>query len=258
MVWGKTELFRNQDRNNPLDIGNGIFAPLEEQRVGQWALDLTFSPEAFMRVGPVEDLRLEFLTIFNPFEPTDLGKCGEGTAVDIICLKSFGAMANGLAGIGVIGEHRPYDDYESPERWDFGARLEGRFDRFTFAISDFWGWDDGFYLDLVQQYERTSDVDHGRAALRQHPRQRRRAARSARTPTGRPSVPNDIARRRRQRLPERRQLSALGSAGDAGRRADAAQRPTRWRRCRTSTRRSSTRSARTRSIPTRASARSIA
>ena len=45
VVWGKTELFRNQDRNNPLDIGNGIFAPLEEQRVGQWALDLTFSPE---------------------------------------------------------------------------------------------------------------------------------------------------------------------------------------------------------------------
>ena len=161
VVWGKTELFRNQDRNNPLDIGNGIFAPLEEQRVGQWAMDLTFSPEAFMRVGPVEDMRLEFLTIFNPFEPTDLGKCGEGTAVDIICLKSFGSMANGLAGIGVIGEHRPYDDYSGMERWDFGARLEGRLDRFTFAISDFWGWDDGFYLDMVQQYERTSDPTTG-------------------------------------------------------------------------------------------------
>ncbi len=161
VVWGKTELFRNQDRNNPLDIGNGIFAPLEEQRVGQWALDMTFSPEAFMRVGPVEDLRLEFLTIFNPFEPTDLGKCGEGSAVDIICLKSFGAIANGLAGLGVIGEHRPYNDYAGIERWDFGARIEGRFDRFTFAISDFWGWDDGFYLDLVQQYERTADVTTG-------------------------------------------------------------------------------------------------
>lgn len=157
VVWGKTELFRNQDRNNPLDIGNGIFAPLEEQRVGQWALDLTFSPEAFMRVGPVEDLRLEVLTIFNPFEPTDLGKCGEGTAVDYICLKSFGAMANGLAGIGVIGEHRPYDDQSGIERWDFGARIEGRLDRFTFAISDFWGWDDGFYLDVVQHYQRTND-----------------------------------------------------------------------------------------------------
>ncbi len=161
VVWGKTELFRNQDRNNPLDIGNGIFAPLEEQRVGQWAIDLTFSPEAFMRVGPVEDLRLEILTIFNEFEPTDLGKCAEGTAVDLICLKSFGSMANGMAGIGVIGELRPYNNYSGVESWDFGARLEGRFDRFTFAVSDFYGWDDAFYLDLVQQYERTSDTETG-------------------------------------------------------------------------------------------------
>lgn len=160
-VWGKTELYRNQDRNNPLDIGNGIFAPLEEQRIGQWGVDVTFSPEIFMRVGPVEDLRLEVLALFDDFEPTDLGKCGEGSAVDVICLKSFGAMANGLAGIGVIGEHRPWDDYSGIERFDFGARIEGRLDRFTFSVSDFWGWDDGFYLDLVQQYERTADQATG-------------------------------------------------------------------------------------------------
>jgi hypothetical protein len=161
VVWGKTELFRNQDRNNPLDIGNGLFGPLEEQRVGQWAVDLTISPEQFMRIGPVEDLRVELLTIVNPFEPTDLGKCGEGAAVDLICLKSFGAMANGLAAIGIVGERRPYDDYEGVERWDWGMRIEGRLDRFTFALSDFWGWDDGFYLDLVQQYERTADFTTG-------------------------------------------------------------------------------------------------
>ena len=157
VVWGKTELFRNQDRNNPLDLGYGLFTPLEEQRVGQWGVDLTFSPQKLMRVGPVEDLRLEVLALLSPFEPTDNGKCGEGSAIDIICLKSYGAMSNGLSGSGVIGEHRPYDDYSGIERFDFGARIEGRLDRFTFAVSDFWGWDDGFYLDLVQQYERTSD-----------------------------------------------------------------------------------------------------
>jgi hypothetical protein len=161
VVWGKTELYRNQDRNNPLDVGSGLFAPLEEQRVGQWSLDLTLSPDAVSRIGAVEDLRLEILTIFNPFEPTDTGKCGEGSAIDIVCLKSFGAMSNGLIGVGVIGEHRPYDDYAGIERWDFGARIEGRFERFTFALSDFWGWDDGYYLDLVQQYERTSDPATG-------------------------------------------------------------------------------------------------
>jgi hypothetical protein len=73
VVWGKTELFRNQDRNNPLDIGNGIFAPLEEQRVASRLV--TFSPRHSCKWA-VRDLRLEFLTIFNPFRP-DLGKCGE-------------------------------------------------------------------------------------------------------------------------------------------------------------------------------------
>ncbi|HTO06085.1 MAG TPA: hypothetical protein VMR86_03435 [Myxococcota bacterium] len=161
VIWGKTELFRNQDRNNPLDIGNGLFGPLEEQRVGQWAADVTISPEMFMRVGPVEDLRLELLWIFDQFTPTDLGKCGEGGAVDLICLKSFGAMASGLAAIGLAGERRPDKDYNGLATWDYGARIEGRLDRFTFAISDFWGWDDSGYLDLVQQYERTADFSTG-------------------------------------------------------------------------------------------------
>ncbi len=161
VIWGKTELFRNQDRNNPLDIGNGLFGPLEEQRVGQWAADVTISPELFMRVGPLEDLRLELLWIFNKFTPTDLGKCGEGGSVELICLKSFGAMASGLAGIGIAGERRPNKDYNGLATWDYGARIEGRMDRFTFAVSDFWGWDDGFYLDLVQQYERTADFSSG-------------------------------------------------------------------------------------------------
>ncbi|MFI5317026.1 MAG: hypothetical protein ACHQ6T_15100, partial [Myxococcota bacterium] len=161
VIWGKTEFYRNQDRNNPLDIGNGLFSPLEESRVGQWAADVTFSPEAFMRVGPVEDLRLELLWIFDKFTPTDLGKCGEGSSVDLVCLKSFGAMASGLAAIGLAGEQRPNKDYNSWATWDYGARLEGRFDRFTFALSDFWGWDDGFYLNLLQQYERTADLASG-------------------------------------------------------------------------------------------------
>jgi len=161
VIWGKTELFRNQDRNNPLDIGNGLFGPIDEQRVAQWAADVTISPEMFMRVGPVEDLRLELLWIFDKFTPTDLGKCGEGGAVDLICLKSFGAMASGLAGIGLAGEERPDKNYNGLATWDYGARLEGRWDRFTFAVSDFWGWDDGFYLNLVQQYERASDLTTG-------------------------------------------------------------------------------------------------
>ena len=70
-------------------------------------------------------------------------------------------MANGLAGLGVIGEHRPWDDYSGIERFDFGARIEGRFDRFTFSVSDFWGWDDGLVLDVVHQYGRRADAETG-------------------------------------------------------------------------------------------------
>ncbi|MCP4003874.1 MAG: hypothetical protein GY725_06730 [bacterium] len=161
VVWGKTELFRNQDRNNPLDIGNGLFQPLEETRVGQWGVDLTFSPESFMRVGPFEDLRLELLWLFDDFEPTDLGKCGEGSALSLVCLKSFGAQANGLFGIGLVGESRPYHDYSGLKRFDYGIRLEGRFDRFTFAVSDFWGWDDGMVIETINSYGRANDSVSG-------------------------------------------------------------------------------------------------
>ena len=161
VIWGKTEFYRNQDRANPIDLGNGLFPPFDEARIGQWSVDMTLSPEMFMRVGPVEDLRLELLWIMNQFTPTDIGKCGEGSSVELNCLRSFGAIANGLAGIGILGESRPTKDYHSWGAWDYGARVEGRLDRFTFAVSDFWGWDDTFILNVQQQYQRTADFTSG-------------------------------------------------------------------------------------------------
>ena len=83
MVWARRSC-SEPGPQHPLDIGNGIFAPLEEQRVGQWALDCTFSPEAFMRVGPVED-RASIPHDLQPLRTDGPRKCGEGTAVDIIC-----------------------------------------------------------------------------------------------------------------------------------------------------------------------------
>ncbi len=103
MVWGKTELFRNQDRLNPIDISNGVVTRLEEARIGQWAAQFVMSPEAFMRVGPVEDLRVELAMIFDDFEPTDLGKCGEGGGIALVCGKGFGAYAHQFVGVGLAG-----------------------------------------------------------------------------------------------------------------------------------------------------------
>jgi hypothetical protein len=114
-----------------------------------------------MRVGPVEDMRLELAVIFDDFEPTDLGPGGENSNLALVSLKKFGAMASGLAGIGLTGEVRPYHNESGLKRWDYAVRLEGRANRFTFAITDFWGWDDGAYPEVVWQYGRRADPDTG-------------------------------------------------------------------------------------------------
>jgi hypothetical protein len=162
-VWGKTELFRNQDRLNPLDLGLGALARLEEARMGQWGIQLVYSPEAWMTVGPVEDMRLEFVTVVDDFEPTDLGECGEPLTFEPVCFKTFGAMAGGLAGLGLMGEVRPDLEHESNflETLEYGVRLEGRWDRFTFALTDYWGWDDGAVLEVVHTYGRRVDPETG-------------------------------------------------------------------------------------------------
>jgi len=42
-VWGKTELFRNQDQFNPQDIGLASLPSLEESRISLWALRAIWS-----------------------------------------------------------------------------------------------------------------------------------------------------------------------------------------------------------------------
>ena len=161
VVWGKTELVRNQDRLNPVDIGFGTFSALEESRIGQWATQVIYSPEWAMQLGPFEDLRFEAVMIWGAFEPQDLGKCGESLTFVQVCQKSFGALANGVLGLGLVGEARPSSDYDGWAQYDYGVRIEGRWDRFTFSISDFWGWDDTFYIEPIQTYARRADPSTG-------------------------------------------------------------------------------------------------
>ena len=257
VIWGKTELFRNQDRNNPLDIGNGIFGPLDEARVGQWALDVTLSPEAFMRVGPVEDLRLELLWIMNQFTPTDLGKCGEGASVELICLKSFGAMARGLAGIGLLGETRPTKDFHGlgdlrlrrarrrPLRplHVLGLRLLGLrrrlHPRYPAAVPAHRGLHDGRAA--------RDPADEGRRAL-QDPHERRGSARRARTASRATATTTSRARA----------TACSGTSPDDRTGSSTCAHRKRSPRCSRSTRPCSTRSAPSPSTRTRATAPSTA
>ena len=200
MVWGKTELFRNQDRLNPVDLSNGVITRLEEARVGQWAADVVFAPEVWMQVGPVEDLRLEFAVIFDDFEGQDLGRCGEASTLAVICSKAFGAYAHGITGVGLAGEVRPDEEYGGLASFDFGVRIEGRWNRFTFAVTDFWGWDDAFYIDPIHRYLRRVDPATGAPVNSTGPlRCRYRSADGGMTsdpslsvgPDGRAETPND-------------------------------------------------------------------
>ena len=74
IVWGKTELFRNQDQFNPQDIGLASLPSLEESRISLWALRGIWS---FYDVGPLNDVRLELAMNFDQYQPIDPGVCGE-------------------------------------------------------------------------------------------------------------------------------------------------------------------------------------
>ena len=158
IVWGKTELFRNQDQWNPVDIAIGPLASLEESRIALWAMRGIWS---FYEVGPLEDVRLELAALFDKFEPTDIGRCGEPFVPRLACTKSYGLWVHGENGTGIAGERRPEDPWDNASGTEVGARLEFRWDRFSFAFTDYYGYTDTPYASLLFQYSRNVDPVSG-------------------------------------------------------------------------------------------------
>jgi hypothetical protein len=159
IVWGKTELFRTTDQFNPTDVGLASLPSLEESRIALWAFRSVYS---LYEVGPLEDVRLEFAFNFDQVSPSDLGACGEPYVVNLVCSANFGAFAHGLTGIGVAGVDIPDAPWSGFRGWELGARIEFRWDRFSFAISDYWGYDDFPYLERISSFERNVDPTTGR------------------------------------------------------------------------------------------------
>ncbi len=159
IVWGKTELFRTTDQFNPQDLALGSLTSLEESRIALWSVRAIWS---FFEVGPAEDVRLELGANIQDFEPNDLGRCGEPYSPLPVCDKTFGLMAHGLAGVALAGEIRPDDAWDGTEGFELGARLEFRYERFSFALIDFWGYEDLPYADQVFRYTRNVDPESGR------------------------------------------------------------------------------------------------
>ncbi len=159
IVWGKTELFRTTDQFNPVDLALASLPSLEEARIALWSIRGVWS---FYNVGPAEDVRLEVALNFDQFKPSDIGQCGEPFTALVACNKRTGLWAHGLTGFGLAGEDRPDSPWQDIEGLEFGARVEFRLGRFSFQISDFVGFDDLPYTDIIHTFERRVDPATGR------------------------------------------------------------------------------------------------
>ncbi len=159
IIWGKTELFRGTDTFNPQDFGLSSLPSLEESRIALWAVRGVYS---LYDVGPLEDVRVELAANFDRFQPADFGKCGEPYAVWLVCGKSAGLEVHGMLGVGLAGEVRPPDPWHDVSGLEFGSRVEWRWDRFSFALTDFWGYSDFPTAKNFFTYSRSVDPTTGR------------------------------------------------------------------------------------------------
>lgn len=181
IVWGKTELFPIVDQFNPYDFALTNLPSLEESRIPLWSARAIYS---FYDVGPLEDVRLELGVNLDRYQPNDIGKCGEPYSAWLVCGKTFGLTIHGLIGVGLAGEQRPPDFWESSRGLEFGGRVEWRWERFSFALTDFYGYSDFPFVDKFNEYSRKVDPATGRPlavdgtpltpanALAQHPANR--------------------------------------------------------------------------------------
>ena len=172
IVWGKTELFRTTDQFNPADLALATLPDLEEARIPLWSIRGVYS---FYSVGPFEDVRLELAANLDDFEPADVGRCGEPFTVFAACNKTTALFFHGVTGFGAAGEHRPPNPWQDASGLEYGARLEFRLGRFSFQVSDFFGYEDLPYADRLFDYSRNVDPFSGRP---------RRAGASSRCTTG--------------------------------------------------------------------------
>jgi hypothetical protein len=159
IVWGKTEIFRSQDQFNPQDFGLASLPTLEESRIPLWALRAIYS---LYDVGPLEDVRLEGAVVFDRFQPVDIGRCGEPYAPQQACALSAGYHAHGLTGTGVAGEFRPRPAWSDATSIEFGGRIEWRWQRFSFSLTDFYGYSDFPHPEYLNTWERNVDPGSGR------------------------------------------------------------------------------------------------
>jgi len=159
IIWGKTELYRNTDQINPSNLGIATLPTLDESRISLWAARAIYS---FYDVGPLQDVRAELVYILDRFMPNDLGRCGAPYTAFIVCNLQSNLFLNGALGAGIVGETRPPNWWNNLEGSQVGARIEFRWDRYSFAITDYYHYDPAFTTPIIQTYSRKVDPLTGR------------------------------------------------------------------------------------------------
>jgi len=168
IVWGKTEIFRNTDQWNPQDLALSSLPSLEESRIALWSARFVYS---LYDVGALEDVRLELAMNLDEFEPDDLGACGEPYTADFVCTLTNAISSHSYLGAGVAGVDRPDAPWDDLSDLEIGGRIEWRWDRFSFALTDFYGYSDVPYADAIFFYERGVDPHTGRPVVARLPGQ---------------------------------------------------------------------------------------
>ena len=200
---------------------------LEESRIALWAVRAAWS---FYQVGPLEDVRLELgvnLDQFEPGRPRRLRRALHGRARLRGHLRLPRPRLRGRRHRGRAPAGRRLGAPGRASRR--GVRLEWRFDRFAFALTDFYGYADLPHVEKIFTFERNVDPRTGRprrlndrgACVRRatSPPASQPGTGRAREPLGQPDDVREELRRHlrlREPRPERLRPLALQQPGADG------------------------------------------
>jgi hypothetical protein len=168
-------------------------------------------------------VRLELAANFDHVTAADLGACGEPFTPDIVCALTLGFEFHGLTGIGIAGVERPPNPWDDIKGLEFGGRIEFRWDRFSVAIADFYGYNDFPHPDPIYFYDRNVDTVSGRPLVAEGLRGARgppsgAAPRSSATRTGTTRRPRPTASSSNRAIPTRSSVPGPSRTGTRSRR----------------------------------------
>ena len=154
IVWGKTELFRTTDQFNPQDLALSSLPSLEESRIALWSARAVYS---LYDVGPLQDVRLELAVNLDSSSRPTSARAASPTRPTPCARSPTRSRRTPISASGSPASTGPRARGRTPRDLEIGGRIEWRWDRFSFAITDFWGHSDLPYADAIFFYDRSVD-----------------------------------------------------------------------------------------------------